>query len=74
MAAIPGIGLSWRSKVSQRPSLNPPRSSPRRASSQIKVALSVEKKTFTLQKSEEIFTAAKVRKTTCPSLVFFFFF
>ncbi|XP_010249114.1 PREDICTED: glutamate-1-semialdehyde 2,1-aminomutase, chloroplastic-like [Nelumbo nucifera] len=59
MAAIPGIGLSWRSKVSQRPSLNPPRSSPRRASSQIKVALSVEKKTFTLQKSEEIFTAAK---------------
>ncbi|OVA17436.1 Tetrapyrrole biosynthesis [Macleaya cordata] len=65
-AAISGVGLSWQSKLSQRrrPSHPSPRSTSHRGhgvSPQIKMTVSVEKtkKNFTLQKSEEIFKAAK---------------
>ncbi|KAK9108547.1 hypothetical protein Syun_024558 [Stephania yunnanensis] len=64
MAAVSGIGLSWGSKVSQRPCSSPSSSSRSRCRSSgrrgvIRMAVTVEKKKFTLQKSEEIFNAAK---------------
>ncbi|XP_077250418.1 glutamate-1-semialdehyde 2,1-aminomutase, chloroplastic-like [Tasmannia lanceolata] len=59
MAAFSGIGLSLNSKPSLLcPSSNPSKSRPH-FSPQIKMTVSVEKKKFTLQKSEEIFNAAK---------------
>ncbi|KAJ4974713.1 hypothetical protein NE237_007887 [Protea cynaroides] len=61
MASTTLVGLSWRSNVSPGLSSSPCSSqcSPRRVSSQINMAISVDKKKFTLQKSEEIFNAAK---------------
>ncbi|XP_043707015.1 glutamate-1-semialdehyde 2,1-aminomutase, chloroplastic-like [Telopea speciosissima] len=61
MASTSWVGLSWLSNLSPGPSSSPcpSNSSPRRISSQINMAVSVEKKKFTLQKSEEIFNAAK---------------
>ncbi|KAF8408456.1 hypothetical protein HHK36_007609 [Tetracentron sinense] len=70
MATISGVGLSWRSNLSQIPSSNPsPSPSPssrRRVFSPIKMAVSVDKKNFTLQKSEEIFNAAKFVLLSSP--------
>ncbi|KAF6137947.1 hypothetical protein GIB67_041820 [Kingdonia uniflora] len=54
-----GVGLSWRSKLSQRQRQRQRPSSPS-CLSRIEMTVSVEKKKkFTLQKSEEIFNAAK---------------
>ena len=59
MAAASGVGLSWSSSVSACPASSSRRSS-RNSSSVVKMAISVEKKLYTLEKSEEIFNAAKV--------------
>lgn len=79
MAAVNGVGLSWPSKLTKNqtpkwgfsPShrrCNPSSSS----SATIRMTASVDekKKTFTLEKSEEAFSKAKVIKNS----VFFFFF
>ncbi|KAF9605213.1 hypothetical protein IFM89_014326 [Coptis chinensis] len=59
MAAISGVGLTWNSKPCQK-HLPSTRSSSSRRRSQIRMTVSVQKnKTFTLEKSEEIFNAAK---------------
>ncbi|XP_074577770.1 glutamate-1-semialdehyde 2,1-aminomutase, chloroplastic-like [Curcuma longa] len=60
MASIAGVGVSWRSS---KPALLPSSVKPSRAATRlaftIRNAVSVEKKNYTLQKSEEIFNAAK---------------
>ncbi|RWW10842.1 hypothetical protein GW17_00025593 [Ensete ventricosum] len=69
MAGLAGVGLSWRSST---PSLLPPTSTkPSRAGPRVSIAvrnaISVEGKSYTLQKSEEIFNAAKVLSLLpCP--------
>ncbi|KAG9446367.1 hypothetical protein H6P81_012495 [Aristolochia fimbriata] len=60
MAAVSGVGLSWGSKVSPSRPTNPSSSSSRRrVCSKVRMTLSVDEKKYTLQKSEEIFNAAK---------------
>ncbi|XP_078433729.1 glutamate-1-semialdehyde 2,1-aminomutase, chloroplastic-like [Wolffia australiana] len=59
MAATSGVGLSWRSSVSDRPASKSARRVSGHSSSLVKMAISVEKKPFTLEKSEETFNAAK---------------
>ncbi|CAL9762486.1 unnamed protein product [Musa acuminata subsp. burmannicoides] len=61
MAGLAGVGLSWRSST---PSLvlltsTKPSRAGRRVSIAVRNAISVEGKSYTLQKSEEIFNAAK---------------
>uniref|UniRef100_A0A1D1ZE96 Glutamate-1-semialdehyde 2,1-aminomutase, chloroplastic n=1 Tax=Anthurium amnicola TaxID=1678845 RepID=A0A1D1ZE96_9ARAE len=58
MAGVSGVGLSWSSKISLCPSSKPSPAT-RRVPSLVKMAVSVDKQPFTLQKSEEIFKAAK---------------
>ncbi|KAL7174212.1 hypothetical protein ACSBR2_033466 [Camellia fascicularis] len=62
-AGAAGLGLSWPSKLAQRPNSIPPPSSSSRSSGSgsIKMAVSVDeqKKTFTLKKSEQAFNIAK---------------
>lgn len=61
-----GIGLSWTSKLSQRPkftsspSPSPSRSSSRCVKMMTTVSVDEKKKAFTLTKSEQAFNAAKV--------------
>lgn len=69
MAGLAGVGLSWGSST---PSLVPltstkPSRAGRRVSIAVRNAISVEGKSYTLQKSEEIFNAAKVLSLLpCP--------
>ncbi|KAJ0978722.1 hypothetical protein J5N97_014196 [Dioscorea zingiberensis] len=60
MAGVSGsvAGLSWSSNLSLRPPPRPTRALPH-VSFAIRNAISVEKKAYTLDKSEEIFNAAK---------------
>ncbi|XP_020591007.1 glutamate-1-semialdehyde 2,1-aminomutase, chloroplastic-like [Phalaenopsis equestris] len=59
MASVSGAGLCWSSNISLPPSSKPSAPLPRRTSSVIRSAVSVERKRLNLQKSEEIFEAAK---------------
>ncbi|KAK8936633.1 hypothetical protein KSP39_PZI012412 [Platanthera zijinensis] len=59
MGSLSGAGLSWRSGVSSPPSSKPSALSRHRLSAMIRSAISVERKRLNLQKSEEIFDAAK---------------
>ncbi|KAK8962129.1 hypothetical protein KSP40_PGU020208 [Platanthera guangdongensis] len=60
MGSLSGAGLSWRSGVSSPPSSKPSALSRHRLSAMIRSAISVERKRLNLQKSEEIFDAAKL--------------
>ncbi|CAA6667849.1 unnamed protein product [Spirodela intermedia] len=58
MLGASGVGLSLSSSISACPATKSSRST-RHSSSVVKMAISVEKKPYTLEKSEEIFNAAK---------------
>ncbi|PKA55260.1 Glutamate-1-semialdehyde 2,1-aminomutase, chloroplastic [Apostasia shenzhenica] len=57
MAGVSGVGISWSSSLYRRSSSKPAR--PSRPSTVVRSAISVERKSLNLQKSEEIFNAAK---------------
>ncbi|PKU77212.1 glutamate-1-semialdehyde 2,1-aminomutase, chloroplastic [Dendrobium catenatum] len=59
MASVSAAALCWSSSVSIPPSSKPSAPLPRRFSTVVKSAVSVERKRLNLQKSEEIFVAAK---------------
>ncbi|XP_010929589.1 glutamate-1-semialdehyde 2,1-aminomutase, chloroplastic [Elaeis guineensis] len=59
MTGVAGVGLSWSSNRCLLPPSKPSRSARRVFSVVVRNAVSVEGKSYTLQKSEEIFDAAK---------------
>ncbi|XP_042441935.1 glutamate-1-semialdehyde 2,1-aminomutase, chloroplastic isoform X1 [Zingiber officinale] len=60
MASVAGVGVSWRSsKAALLPSSVKPSRAATRLAFTVRNTISVEKKNYTLQKSEEIFNAAK---------------
>ncbi|XAR67870.1 Glutamate-1-semialdehyde 2,1-aminomutase [Bertholletia excelsa] len=61
-SGVAGVGLSWPSKLAQRPNSIPPPSSSRscgRCAVKMAVSFDDKKKTYTLKKSEEAFNIAK---------------